>query len=111
MISSITYFSKKQGDVEKWITDLSFRVRAEVDVEQYRVDLAVSELQMVVEIDGPSHRKLKPEGDLIIKDSTKASKRDLIILNFYSNGIWHIPVGIDEELFKKIFMDIIKDFD
>jgi len=108
---SITYFTKVQNEVEKWLVDLGFRVKSEVDVEQYRVDLAVSELDMVVEIDGPSHRKLKAEGNLITSESPQMSKRDKLVLEYYPNGVFHIPVNIDEETFKTVFMDIIKDFD
>ena len=54
-MSDITYFTKVQNDVEKWITDLGFKVKSEVDVENFRADLVINELGMIVEVDGPSH--------------------------------------------------------
>jgi hypothetical protein len=94
--------------VESWISDMGFKVRSEVDVEQYRADLVISELGMVVEIDGPSHRKLKKNGSFVSKTlTTNISKRDNLLLGYYPNGIWHIPVGIDEETFKVEFKRII----
>jgi len=107
---SITYFTKVQNMVERWINDMGFKVKSEVDVENYRVDLALSELEMVIEIDGPSHRKLKPEGNLVTKESTKISKRDRVLLEYYPKGVFHIPVDIEEEVFKKVFLNILEDF-
>lgn len=116
-MNEITYFSKKQACIEDWITEMGFKVRAEVDVEQYRVDLTVSELKMVVEIDGPSHRKVGKNGNLITLNTEhfsnpllKASKRDKILLEYYPNGVWHVPVSIDEETFKDEFKKIIGAF-
>ena len=107
-MTSITYFTKVQNTVEKWIGDLGFKVRSEIDIEQYRADLVISELGMVVEIDGPSHRKLKKEGNLITKESIhKVSKRDIVLLEHFPKGIWHVPVDIDEEVFKEEFKKII----
>jgi hypothetical protein len=108
-MSDITYFTKVQNMVERWINDMGFKVRSEVDVENYRVDLALSELEMVVEIDGPSHRKIKPEGNLVTKESAKISKRDRILLEYYPNGVFHIPVDIEEEVFKKVFLVLLED--
>lgn len=109
-MNSITYFTKKQNRVEEWIGDMGLKVMSEVDVENYRVDLALSELEMVIEIDGPSHRKLKKEGSLITSESTQISKRDKVLLEYYPNGIWHVPVSIEEELFKKVFLNILEGF-
>jgi very-short-patch-repair endonuclease len=109
-MSDITYFTKVQNTVEKWIEDMGLRVRSEVNVENYRADLVVPELEMIVEIDGPSHRKLKPEGNLVTKESNKISKRDKVLLEYYNNGVFHIPVDIEEEIFKKVFLNILEDF-
>jgi hypothetical protein len=107
----ITYFSKKQKLCEDWITEMGFKVRAEVDVEQYRVDLLAPEICMVVEIDGPSHRKMGNNGTLITLNSEhKVSKRDKVLLSHYQNGVWHVPVGISEEIFKAEFKKIIGAF-
>jgi hypothetical protein len=106
----ITYYTKKQNLVEKWICDLGFRVKSEVDVENYRVDLVVSEMKMIIEIDGPTHKKLKSEGELITNKSSKVSKRDLVLLEYYPNGVFHIPVSIEEELFKEVFMSVLEGF-
>jgi len=76
-MSHIYYFTSKQKEVEGWITDLGFRVRKEVDFDQFRVDLYLSELSMAVEIDGPQHRKVKATGEWVTEASNrKASKRD-----------------------------------
>lgn len=107
-MSSITYFTKVQNHVESWISDMGFKVRSEVDVENYRADLVISELGMVVEIDGPSHRKLKKNGSFVTKSlTTKINKRDALLLEYYPNGIWHVPVEIDEDTFKTEFKRII----
>lgn len=107
-MSDITYFTKVQKDVENWITDMGFKVRAEVDVEQYRADLAIWELEMIVEVDGPSHKKLKKEGNLVTnKSGKKVTKRDALMLAYYPKGVWHIPVSIDEETFKIEFKKIL----
>jgi hypothetical protein len=107
-MSDLSYFTKEQACVEKWITEMGFKVRSEVDVEQYRVDLVVPEMCMVVEIDGPSHRKMGKSGTLITLNSEhKVSKRDKVLLNHYPNGVWHIPVSIDEDTFKAEFKKII----
>ena len=107
-MSEITYFTKEQKLCENWITEMGFKVRSEVDVEQYRADLVLPELCMVVEIDGPSHRKMGKNGTLITLNSEhKVSKRDKVLLNHYPNGVWHIPVSIDEDTFKAEFKKII----
>jgi len=106
----ITYFTKVQKDVENWITEMGFKVRAEVDVEQYRADLAIWDLNMIVEVDGPSHRKLKERGKLVKNDGQKVTKRDALMLAYYPNGVWHIPVSIDEDTFKDEFKKIIGAF-
>ena len=58
-------------------------------------------------IDGPSHRKLPKEGRLIDLNQRQASKRDKVLLNVFQNGIYHIPVDIEEDLFKEEFQKII----
>ena len=108
-MSDITYFTKVQNDVEKWITEMGFKVKSEVDVENFRVDLAINELGMIVEVDGPSHRKIKGGGKLINDEKDpKASKRDKKLLSYYPNGIFHVSVDVDEETFKKEFERILK---
>ena len=104
---SIFYFTKKQNEVEKWVCDMGLKVKSEVDVEQYRVDLGIEELKMAIEIDGPSHRKVTSNGKLVIKSDVQISKRDLVLLEYFSNGIFHIPVSIEEETFRKEFQKII----
>ena len=106
-MSEITYYTKKQKEVEKWVFQLGYRVKSEVDIEQYRVDLGIEDLHLAVEIDGPSHRKLKKEGKLINLGNRK-DKRDLTLLTHYFNGIYHVPVDISEEVFKKRFLEIVE---
>ncbi len=108
-MSEISYFTKVQNDVEKWITDMGFKVKSEVDIDEYTVDLMISELGMIVEVDGPSHRKIKG-GTKLINDEKdpKANKRDKKLLSYYPNGIFHVSVDIDEETFKKEFGRILK---
>ena len=108
-MNEITYFTKVQKEVEDWITEMGFKVRAEVDVEQYRADLAIWDLEMIVEVDGPSHRKLKERGKLVKNDGQKVTKRDALMLAHYPNGVWHIPVDISEEIFKTEFAKIIEN--
>lgn len=108
-MGDITYFTKEQKEVENWITEMGFKVRSEVDVEQYRADLVLLELCMVVEIDGPSHRKMGKNGTFItLQSEHKVSKRDKVLLNHYPNGVWHIPVSIDGDTFKAEFKKIIE---
>ena len=107
-MSNINYFTKVQNNVERWISDLGFKVLSEVGVEQYVADLVVNELDLIVEVDGPSHRKLPPEGRLITKESIWKEKRDVVLLNYFKNGIFHIPVSITEERFKQEFMKLIR---
>lgn len=104
---SIFYFTKKQNEVEKWVCDMGFKVKAEVDIEQYRVDLGIEELKLAIEIDGPSHRKVKKEGNLVTKELKNISKRDKVLLEHFSVGVWHIPVSIEEETFRKEFQVIV----
>ena len=107
-MNEITYFTKVQKEVEDWITEMGFKVRAEVDVEQYRADLAIWDLEMIVEVDGPSHRKLKERGKLVKNDGQKVTKRDALMLAYYPNGVWHVPVDISEDTFKDEFKKIIE---
>jgi len=106
-MSEITYYTKKQKEIEKWISQLGYRVKSEVDVEQYRVDLGIEDIHLAIEIDGPSHKKLKKEGKLINLGNRK-DKRDLILLTHYFNGIYHVPVDISEENFKNNFIKIVE---
>jgi hypothetical protein len=108
-MSDITYFTKEQKQIEKWITDLGFKVKSEVGIEEYTADLVINELGMIVEVDGPSHRKIKGGGKLIDNENDpKASKRDKKLLSYYPNGIFHVSVDIDEETFKRELGRILK---
>jgi hypothetical protein len=111
MIAPITYFTKVQKEVEKWVSNAGFKVKSEVDVENYRVDLVISELELVIEVDGPSHRKLRTGGSLIVIGSHTANKRDNVLLKYYRNGVWHIPVNITEDEFKSKFKEILGGLD
>ena len=106
-MSQITYYTKKQCEVEKWVQSLGIRTKLEEDIEQYRVDVGIFELDLAIEIDGPSHRKLPKEGKLITLDQERISKRDKLLLQYYPNGIYHVPVDISEEDFKSEFQKII----
>jgi very-short-patch-repair endonuclease len=107
MSGTIFYFTKKQNEVESLVSEMGFRVRAEVDIEQYRADLFIEELQLIIEVDGPSHKRLKKEGELVTVDSPKISQRDKILLDFCPNGVWHIPVDMDNDLLKEEFQKIV----
>jgi len=45
----------------------------------------------------------------VTKESAKISKRDRILLEYYPNGVFHIPVDIEEEVFKKVFLVLLED--
>jgi len=106
-MSTITYFTKKQLEIERLIINMGFKVRAEVDIEQYRADLFINELSLIIEIDGPSHRKLKKEGKLVNSIESAMNKRDKILLQYAPSGIWHIPVDIEDDIFEEEFKKIL----
>ena len=105
-MSDITAFTERQKEIERLITNMGFRVRAEVDCEQYRVDLAISDFDLAIEIDGPSHRAVKKTGEWITLENAR-SKRDLVVLRCFENGIYHVPVWIDDEVFEEKLSKII----
>ncbi len=107
-MGEIFYFTKKQNLIEKWVSEKGFKVKSEVDIFQYRVDLAIDEIKMAIEVDGPSHRKLKKEGDLVDLTRKHIDDRDYLLLKFFPNGVWHVPVDIDENTFKEEFQKIIE---
>jgi len=107
MSGTIFYFTKKQNEIESLVSEMGFRVRSEVDVEQYRADLFIDELKLIIEIDGPSHKRLKKEGKLVTIDTPGLKQRDRILLDFCPYGVWHIPVDMDNDLFKEEFQKII----
>jgi len=84
--------------VETWINRLGFRTDLETVFGEYAVDIYVPELNIAVEIDGPSHKFKKRD-----------RKRDNRLRNEHGlKDILRIPVDMEEEKFKKLFLLEVK---
>jgi very-short-patch-repair endonuclease len=85
--------------IETWINRLGFRTDLETVFGEYAVDIHVPELNIAVEVDGPSHKFKKRD-----------KKRDSKLRNEYGlKDILRVPVDIEEAVFNKLFLLKVKE--
>ncbi len=91
-----THYTKKQIQVAGWINSIGFQTELEYVVGKYCLDIYIPEINIGIEIDGPSHYSKKD-----------AKRDDWIKENYKIQDIIRFKSSIGKEEFKKAFKDLI----
>lgn len=98
-MQQIRSYTDKQVLVESWINRLGFRTDLEAVFGEYAVDIYVPELNIAVEVDGPSHMFKKRD-----------KKRDEKLIKVHGlKKVFRVPVNITEKDFEKSFLLMVKE--
>jgi very-short-patch-repair endonuclease len=97
-MQQIRSYTDKQMLVETWINRLGFRTDLETVFGEYAVDIYITELNIAVEVDGPSHKFKKRDKKRDSKLRTEYGLKDVL----------RVDVAITEEAFKKLFLLEVK---
>lgn len=91
-----THYTNKQVQIAGWINNIGFQTELEYMVGKFCLDIFIPELNLGVEIDGPSHYNKKD-----------AKRDDWIIENCDINDIIRFKSNIGKKEFVREFKDMI----